>query len=192
MKGKRLNILLNVLIVIFVILTAFTIALRTFYNVGTIVIGNSMNNTLNEGDLALIKKGKYVKKITYEDVIVFEHGEKEVIKRVIGLPGDHIIINNIGMVFVNDNQLDETKFIGEEYTLDTWSNGIKTFYDVVLGNDEYYVMGDNRKVSYDSRSYGPIKKDCIVGKLKIVYAHGDFNQDDGSIKNIKPIKWILF
>ena len=91
------------------------------------------------------------------DVISFreENGSKHVIKRILGLPGEHIEIKDSVIYIDGDarrsanillNKMDETR-------------------DLILGPDEYYMLGDNRPYSYDSRIYGPIKKWQIRGKV---------------------------
>jgi|GEM_PF-946097 len=102
------------------------------------------------------------------EVIVFEppignRGERDFIKRVIGEPGDHIVVKD-GRVQVNGRQLEE-KYLGP---------GIQTtcagqWCDIRLGPDEYFMMGDNRVNSSDSRLWGPAKGDAVIGKAWLIY-----------------------
>jgi signal peptidase I len=89
-------------------------------------------------------------------------GEPNIIKRVIGKPGDQIEIREDG-VYRNDVRLDEP------YLTEGTPTVIRNlaFAKVKLGEDEYYVMGDNRGVSLDSRSFGPVPKDAIIGEVLI-------------------------
>ena len=99
------------------------------------------------------------------DVVVFHPPLKEdvyYIKRVIGLPGDVIRIHG-GVVTIFNTEFPGGKNLNELAYL---SPTVSTVGDreVTLGTDEYYVLGDNRGVSQDSRSFGPIHKDHVIGK----------------------------
>jgi len=102
------------------------------------------------------------------EVIVFHNPENEkefFIKRVIGLPGDEVLIKDGKVVIVNDANpkgftLDES-YLPSSIVMSTDSSSPK------LGEDEYFVMGDNRIVSFDSRSWGPVKKSEIVGAVRV-------------------------
>ncbi len=76
------------------------------------------------------------------------------IKRVIGLPGEKIEIKK-GRVYINDQELAETYI--EDF-------GVDTFDSVQLSENQYYVMGDNRTNSFDSRRFGPVDRKSIIGK----------------------------
>ncbi|MDD5098968.1 MAG: signal peptidase I [Candidatus Colwellbacteria bacterium] len=96
------------------------------------------------------------------DVVVFHYpGNRSLfyIKRIIGAPGDTIAIQD-GDIFVNGEELDEEYLPGSAIT-EPFSKS-----DFVLGTDQYFVMGDNRSASFDSRSWGPLEKSDIVGVVK--------------------------
>jgi signal peptidase I len=104
------------------------------------------------------------------DVIVFKaptDPNKDFIKRVIAIPGDKVYLTN-GYVYVNDKKVDEKKYLDK---------GIKTYggtylkedTKITIEPDEYLVMGDNRTNSSDSREWGLLKKDAIIGKSFLVY-----------------------
>ncbi len=132
--------------------------IRTFFAQPFLVSGASMSDNFNSGDYLIVDE------ITYQfespqrsDVIVFRYPENPstfYIKRIIGLPREHVVIKN-SEVFVNNNKLEETYL----------DNGIKTSgdVDIILDNDEYFVLGDNRYHSYDSRSWGSVPKKNIIG-----------------------------
>ncbi|MCA9834727.1 MAG: signal peptidase I [Thermomicrobiales bacterium] len=105
------------------------------------------------------------------DVIVFTPpppGEdKPYIKRVIGLPGDHVQITADGQVLVNGVALDEP-YIGD-YTNDCVNVPSFNYCDVIVPEGSYFVMGDHRNNSSDSRYFGVVTEDRIIGKAWIVY-----------------------
>lgn len=122
-----------------------------------LVEGTSMEPTLHTGQRLLINRLSVhgVGEPQRGAIVVFHSwsDDKDYIKRVIGLPGDEVAIHD-GHVYVNDVLLDEPYL--DQPTTDTKS-------PVTLTPDEYYVMGDNRGNSADSRYYGPLHKDKIVG-----------------------------
>lgn len=93
------------------------------------------------------------------DIIVARHEGTLVIKRLIGLPGDTIVQKN-GNIYINGELLDEPYIEegrNEHSKLIEW--------EYVLGNDEYFYMGDNRDNSYDCRAYGPVNKSSILEEV---------------------------
>lgn len=156
---------------------------------GRAVEGRSMEPSLHPGQRLLINRGVYLRVAPARvlgwlpfvhaderarylfhrprrgEVIVFAPpagGNGDLIKRVIAVPGDHIRIAD-GWVYINGRRLDEP-----------YVNGAGTvcagpWCDLTLGADEYYVMGDNRVNSSDSRLWGPIRAGTIVGKAWLIY-----------------------
>ena len=123
----------------------------------TIVHGTSMNPTLQNGDYLLVSKQAYTfNEPERGEIVIFPVGEdkKLYIKRVIGLPGDVITINN-GMVYVNGIADDQ------EYTLDGYTSG--DIDSMVVPEGELFVLGDNRLNSIDSREMGTQKIDVVKG-----------------------------
>lgn len=121
-----------------------------------IVNGESMMSTLHNGQICL---GSSVAKYDRGDIVVAKHDNVEVIKRVIGLPGERVICED-GIFYINGEKLDEP-YIEEGRNLE----GV--FFEVILEEDEYFICGDNRANSYDSRFYGPIKEKDILEKIYI-------------------------
>lgn len=125
--------------------------------------GSSMEPTLHSGEYLLVNKLAYRGSGEPQrgDIVVFESWQegKDFIKRVIGRPGDSISIHD-NAVWVNDQRL-------EELYLDQVTTGPTE--PTVLGEDEYYVMGDNRGNSSDSRNHGVLLRDHIIGKAWITY-----------------------
>lgn len=130
----------------------------------TQVQGESMEPTLHDGDNLIVDK------ITYRfndpkrfDIIVFPFRYKEntyYIKRIIGLPGETVQITNDGKIYINQEELKEG--YGKEVILDPGN----AYTPITLGEDEYFVLGDNRNNSSDSRSssVGIIQRDDIIGR----------------------------
>ena len=130
----------------------------------TSMIGISMNTTLNDGDKIIINKVAYLRKYPKRyDVIVFNqnksgHGYYN-IKRVIGLPGETIEIVN-GYVYINGEKLEE------EIEVEPMNIAGLAKEEIVLEENEFFVLGDNRNSSEDSRfaNVGIVVKNDIIGK----------------------------
>lgn len=129
------------------------VLIRTFIATPVRVDGDSMNKTFKNGDILILYK---LSKINRFDVIVL-HEEKDnekIIKRVIGMPGDTVAIKD-GEIYINDEKID-----------DEYAYGMTSDYDrITLKSDEYFILGDNRLISKDSRYFGPIKEKEIKGKV---------------------------
>lgn len=159
--------LLGILILTFLVIQ--------FVGQRTVVQGTSMENTLMDGDNLIVDK------LTYRfhepkrfDVVVFPYQQGKntyYIKRVIGLPGDSVRIDEVGDIYINDEKLAEG--YGKEVILDPGMAADTVF----LGSDEYFVLGDNRNASADSRdpSVGVIKRDRIIGRAWLrIYPFSSF------------------
>lgn len=154
------------IIKISLIALAIVVPIRYFLFQPFFVRGESMDPNFENGDYLIIDE------ITYRfrnpergEVIVFQSPadfSQRFIKRVIGLPGETIKISG-GQVMITNNSgtqvLNESEYLA----------GIKTGGDteVDLKENEYFVMGDNRPFSYDSRRFGAIKKESIIGRVAI-------------------------
>lgn len=168
---------------VYTLLAALVIVtvIRTFFFEPIRVDGESMRNTLQDGDVVLVTKPEYWTG-NYErgDIIIcrYPNRNKEssfslggsfeltftnhtlFVKRLIGLPGDKIEFR-AGVLYVNDQMVDESD-------IDVYIPSTRSFGPIVLGADEYFVVGDNRGNSNDSRAVGPISEDMIVGHVNLV------------------------
>ncbi|NMC08911.1 signal peptidase I [Candidatus Microgenomates bacterium] len=133
------------------------------------VIGNSMHPTYKNGEMLTANKIVYkFSKPKRGDVIIFKYSDtQDFIKRVIGLPGDTVMLKD-GHIYINDKLLDESHYLNDSiYT--NGGNFLKEGSSTVVPDGEYFVCGDNRPHSSDSREFGPIKLENIKGKAWIVY-----------------------
>ncbi|MBO5426742.1 MAG: signal peptidase I [Lachnospiraceae bacterium] len=139
------------------------------------VDGSSMEPTLTDGDSLWVDKLSY----TFGDperfdVIIFNYDEDTTyVKRVIGLPGETVRIDQNGNIYINEQLLKED--YGKEVILPT--NLGRANQPVVLGEDEYFVLGDNRNNSSDSRwaDVGNVHREDIIGKVVLrIYPFSDF------------------
>ncbi len=131
----------------------------------TEVSGLSMYNTLDDGDSLWVDKLSYrFKDPERFDIVVFPYRDsgEYFIKRVIGLPGEKVRIDEEGKIYINDEVLNED--YGYEVIMP--ENIRRASENIVIGDDEYFVMGDNRNNSMDSRfiEVGNIKREELVGK----------------------------
>lgn len=122
--------------------------------------GASMEPNIKEGQYMFFKE--YDKNYQRGEIIVFRYPKNEkqlLLKRIIGLPGEKIEIKD-NIIYIDGKVLDESAYLSKE---------IKTESSISmeLANNEYFVMGDNRTASSDSRSWGALKKSLIVGKYWI-------------------------
>lgn len=142
----------------YVYIVLAVLIIRTYIVTPAIVDGDSMNNTLLDGQIVILNKITYrFNDVNRFDIVVIENREDndKIIKRIIGLPNEKIrYIDN--KLYVND-KLIETNLSFKD-TKD---------FEYETKNDEYFVLGDNRVVSKDSRILGNFKKEDIVGKVSI-------------------------
>ena len=136
--------------------------IKAFIMDATRVSGFSMSHTLYHGDMLFLDKiGKNFHDYERGNIVILKaptEPNKLYVKRIVGIPGDTISLEN-DQVYLNGEKLDEP-YTSVDYTLPEADGTNWT-----LGEDEYFVMGDNREegASNDSRNFGPIHKDEIVG-----------------------------
>jgi len=179
--GGWRNIASTLLILIAAPLIA--ILLTTFVFQSYEVEGQSMETTLQHRDrLIVLKLGKTWSKITREqyipkrgEIIVFAQqsefdssstSQKQLIKRVIGLPDDRVVVENNSITIYNSQHPEgfNPDLEGKHATI---IRGTPGKVDITVGEDEVFVCGDNRNNSLDSRNFGTIKSSAIVGRLAL-------------------------
>lgn len=153
MENKIKEILPYIIIIIIVVL------IRTFIATPIKVNGTSMNDTLNHGDTMILNKiDVKINELKRFDIVVIETGETYLIKRVIGLPNETIEYKE-GKLYINGKKINDP-YYNNKNTND--------FESVKIPKEHYFVMGDNRNDSIDSRIIGVINKKDIIGTTKIV------------------------
>ncbi len=169
--NKYLKEILSTSMYLLIVLAA-TYLIVNFVGQRTIVNGASMEPTLygtDKNDSDKVGDNLIVDKITYRfnepqryDIIVFpfQYSDEFYIKRIIGMPGETVQIDEDGVIYINGEVLQEG--YGKEVILDPG----RASEPIVLGDDEYFVLGDNRNNSADSRTevVGNIKREDIIGR----------------------------
>jgi signal peptidase I, bacterial type len=171
-EKKKINIGLLKEIAVWIVEILLTIAaaiiMVSFFGFRVSVIGPSMSPTLENGEKVLVNR--FVYKLfdpKQNDLIVFQPNGNEkshyYVKRVIALPGDTVQIKD-GKVYVNG------ELLAESVETEKIENAMMAENEIVVGEDEYFVLGDNRNNSEDSRyaSIGNVKKDHITGEAWMV------------------------
>jgi signal peptidase I len=136
----------------------------TYVGQRTKVSGHSMEPTLSDGDNLIVDKISYrFHEPERFDIIIFPYQYEEntyFIKRIIGLPGETVWIDTDGSIYIDGVLLEE------DYGMETMSYAGLAATPLTLGEDEYFVLGDNRNNSTDSRFdvVGPIRRQDIIGK----------------------------
>ena len=160
------NIGIYVVSVIFTVILSFFIIVpvRSFVVEPFVVSGMAMEPTLENLEYTLIKK--FDKNYERGDIVVFQdpqNSQEYLIKRIVGLPNEKIQIKNKKVYIYNSENSDGFE-LKEEY-LPKESETFSLSKDLIdIGNDGYYVLGDNREKSKDSRVFGLVNKDLILGK----------------------------
>ncbi|MCI8308179.1 MAG: signal peptidase I [Lachnospiraceae bacterium] len=175
-EGKKRGIIRELLIYALIILVFVFLVPRYVFQM-TIVDGESMTNTLQDKDRLFVDKISYrfSEPDRFDIIVFYPYGRDDTddyyVKRIIGLPGETVQIKD-SVIYINNEPLEEN-YRKEPYMA---YNGIADD-PLVLGEDEYFVLGDNRNGSTDSRDpdTGPVKRENIDGHVVLrVYPFSEF------------------
>lgn len=140
----------------YIIIIVVVVFIRTFIVTPVKVDGTSMYPTLDGDEIMLLNKLGHIDRF---DIVVIHLNDEEsnLIKRVIGLPGETVEIRD-NKIYVNDELLEDSYGYGTTYNIDP----------ITLSEDEYFVLGDNRIISLDSRVFGKVNRTEIKGTTNII------------------------
>lgn len=143
----------------YIIILMVVILIRTFIVTPIKVNGQSMYDTLNGSEIMILWRTKDIQRYDIVVADLIENGRKTdtLIKRVYGLPGETISYED-GIIYINGKKIEDSYAYGKT----------DDFGPITLGSDEYFLLGDNRGVSLDSRIFGPINKKHIDGKTDFI------------------------
>ncbi len=148
-----------------VIAIAAAVIFNTMYGIA-VVSGTSMEPTLFDGDVIVFRKHSG----TYERgniILIKGNGREDYVKRICGIPGDVLGFDEYNGLFLVNGEEQKERYIYEK----TYGKA-KVDYPLTLYKDQYFVMGDHRSDSQDSRNYGAVSKNQIHGKAIIVFRSG--------------------
>ncbi len=140
----------------YIIILIVVVLIRTFIITPVRVDGTSMVPTLHDGEILILKK--YDQDYKRFDVVVVDYEKDRLVKRIIGLPGETIFYRN-NHLFVNGKKIDLKK-----YNFDTEDFTLNELGYTKIPKGHYFVLGDNRYNSKDSRIIGTISKENLIGK----------------------------
>lgn len=142
----------------FITIVIIIIILKIFVFNFILVKGDSMNPKFKNNDFMFLNKIIYrFSNIKRQEVVVIKYKDNDLIKRIIGLPNDKIKVEN-GKLYINNKEVKENYINSYTASYD--------FDEITLKDNEYFVMGDNRYNSYDSRNFGTIMKNNIIGRVE--------------------------
>jgi signal peptidase I len=165
-------------IVVIAIAMIVAMLVRLFFLQQFYISGPSMETTMFSDNRVLVSKLSYkIGEIDRGDVVVFDRAtmngsqieHDDLIKRVIGLGGETIEIRDCS-VYIDGKKLEETYLPSRDMGLENLSDrcGVVSMPVTTIENDEVFLVGDNRPQSFDSRMFGPIKKDLIIGQAFVL------------------------
>ncbi|MCP3030630.1 signal peptidase I [Halobacillus sp. A1] len=142
---------------------ALAFILRTFFFATSIVEGASMDPTLESGERVMFNKIiYYLDEPTHGDIVIIEKPAKNYVKRVIGKPGDTIEFRS-NQLYIND-QVQDQNYLDHQSL-----SGTRDFGPIKVPEERYFVMGDNRSISKDSRNgLGFVSEDEIIGRTELI------------------------
>ena len=153
---------------LFIISLVCVLIVTSFFFRHSKVVGDSMMNTLYDNEHLIISDAFYTPErgdiVVIEDKSINLSGTDEahyaLVKRVIGVAGDHIIVNTQGQVFINGERLTED-YVFIDGTVHS------RYVDIIVPEGEIFVLGDHRNNSTDSRYFGTVREDCVIGRVLV-------------------------
>lgn len=146
-------------IIPYIVIVIAVVLIRTFIITPIKVNGTSMYDTLEHKDTMILNKiDVKINKLERFDIVVIETGDTYIIKRVIGLPGETIKYQD-GKLYINGKKMKDPYYKNEN---------TNDFESVKIPKNHYYVLGDNRSDSIDSRIIGPVSLGNIKGTTKLI------------------------
>lgn len=167
---------INIVLIVFVVVLAFVLISMSFLWTPMTVSGPSMNDTLHDGEHFILQTCWY--KCKHGDIVVFEkiEDDKNVIKRVIGLPGDYIRFDLEKEVWYRNGEELQEDYVSSGYSTVYFANtpsalksAICSSTGYLVAEDKIFVLGDNRANSNDSHVYGSINMSQLKGKYLFSY-----------------------
>lgn len=160
LRGLRKTV--EILLLVTLVISFMRLPLQNFH-----IQGHSMEPTFHDQEYVAVNKAAYLfQPPARSDIIVFHYPadpQEDYIKRIIAIPGDVISVID-QTVIVDGVQLDET-YVSKE----NQGNPFPSFTKRIVGPNEYFVMGDNRAASSDSRQWGFVPRQNIVGRVMVIY-----------------------
>ena len=141
-------------VVPYFIIFIVVVIIRMFIVTPVIVSGSSMESTLEDGEILLLKK--YDKTYDRNDIIVFDYDNTKLVKRIIGLPGETVEYKN-KKLYINGKELED------DFAIFTQDFKLSKLGYTIIPDNYFFVLGDNRNNSSDSRQIGLVAKEDING-----------------------------
>ncbi len=190
--AKIIDIFLTIGIIICLSFTGALLYRNVCYD-EILVSGHSMESSLHSGDFGLMKTTKSaLNNIKRFDIVIVEvdsetSNSRDIIKRVIGLPGETIKIETSGEIKINNTALDEPFLTCDKVLSYRSSASFACLDEYKIPENSFFCLGDNRGASADSRSRGAFERKDIVGVLKVIYKE-NCSENGKACKSIQP-RW---
>ena len=168
---------------IFFIISGGLVIFHNVYYTPVKIVGRSMEPTLRDSEFGdMDTNGWRLERLKRFDIVIVQPSlsvDKYIIKRIIALPSERVVLDGNGELYINTTHVDQPFIARDPYILDTCSStsSIGCYNSVTLADNQYYVLGDNRGNSYDSRAMGVFTKEQIVGVLFSIEGTCEANSD---------------
>ena len=163
MKNEKMKKIIKE-VISYILIIGIVLIIKAYVFTPIRVNGDSMYPTLKNNDMMILNEiGYYINGVNRFDIVVVNTNGEKIIKRIIGLPGDKVEYKN-NKLYINDKEMEE-KF--EHDDTNDFSVNSDLGYEIIP-DDYYFVVGDNRNNSVDSRIIGLVSKKQIIGKTKLI------------------------